>query len=110
MATQALTAVTLTAALKDPTLPVGEMIPVQATSIPAEVKRDAVRMLARIMAGYAPSYTRKRTSWTEVYGPLDTQGGCTFGCKLYARQQGATVRYAVHHSLTYGHSHSPNAR
>jgi len=101
---------TLAAAFKNPTLPVGEMIPVQAASVPADVKRDAERMLTQTMASYAPSYTRERTSWMEVYGPTDSQGGCIFGCKLYAKVQGATTRYAVHHALAYGHSHSPDAR
>jgi hypothetical protein len=101
---------TMEQAFRDPSLQVGEMIPVQASSIPADVKRDAERIIAKTIAGYASSYTRKRTPWMEVYGPLDTQGGCVFGCKLYTKMQGATVRYAVHHALTYGHSHSPNAR
>ena len=100
---------TLTAAFKDPKLPVAEMIPVQSASVPADVRRDAVTMVNRQAASHVPSH-RGRTSWMEVYGPLDTQGGCVFGCSLYARKRGVVVEYAVHHSLTYGHSHSPSAR
>ena len=102
-------AVSLTTALTDPTLPVGEMIPVQAATIPAIIRRDATRMVHRQAAAHVPSH-RGRTSWMEVYGPLDTQGGCRFGCKLYARKRGAVTVYGVHHALAYGHSHSPDAR
>jgi hypothetical protein len=101
----------MAAAFTDPALPVGRMIPVVASTIPADIRRAVARNVAAQVAVARPGTAHLAgRSWSEVYGPLDSQGGCKFGCKLYARRQGAVITYAVHHSLTYGHSHSPNAR
>jgi hypothetical protein len=101
----------MAAAFTDPALPVGRMIPVIAATIPADIRRSVTRNFdaQRAVARPGTAHLAGR-SWSEVFGPLDTQGGCRFGCKLYARRQGAVIAYAVHHSLTYGHSHSPNVR
>lgn len=98
----------LAVALRDPSLPVGTMLPVSAATVPTPLRRE--------------TNARATSGWSEVYAPMSARGewfgrewvnypeGCRFGCKLYARRQGATVRYAVLHSTTYGHSHSPSAR
>jgi hypothetical protein len=98
--------VTLAQAFTDPTLPVRTILPVQHATVPADWRRDATRMLRDRIS----RQVRSSMSWLEVCGPLESQGGCCFGCKLYARQRGAVVEFSVFHSLTYGHSHSPNAR
>jgi hypothetical protein len=76
-------------------LPVGVILPVAAATIPASFKA----LTRRNPDPYA------RTSWGEV-----AMTDCAYGCKLYARRQGAVTRYGVLHSLAYGHSHSPHAR
>jgi hypothetical protein len=101
--------VDMTRAFRDPALPIETMLPVRAATVPADVRRQGRRMVLDRAQAQARGF-RTRTSWTEVFAPLDTQGGCRFGCKLYARLQGATVRWAVCHSRTYGHSHSPDVR
>lgn len=52
--------------------------------------------------------TRRVTSstWQEVTGLLESQGGCQYGCKLYARKRGAVTQTAIFHSSTYGHPRS----
>ena len=45
------------------------------------------------------------TTWTEI-GLSD----CQYGCKTYARQFGAVIRYVVLHNLTYGHSLSEGSK
>ncbi len=93
-------AYTLARALKDPSLPVGVMLPVLARTIPAEIARDV-----------APgAWAAAGPSWTEAYAPMHWQGGCEFGCKVYARNIKGRTQFAVSHSLTYGHRHSPQAR
>jgi hypothetical protein len=99
---------TLARALRDPSLPVGTLLPVSADSVPLPLRRE--------------QSARADSGWREVYCPTTPHGewhgrtwveypqGCRFGCKLLARRQGAVVRYAVLHSLTYGHSHSPSVR
>jgi hypothetical protein len=63
---------------------VGVMLPLAAALVPADTKRHAAR--------YVSSF------WAEVEGT-----DCRYGCKVYARRQGAVIRYAVMHSRTYGH-------
>lgn len=52
------------------------------------------------------SWARRVTdrNWTEVCGLLESQGGCRYGCKLYARKRGAVTQTAIFHSSTYGHA------
>lgn len=93
--------VTLTRAISDPALPVGEMLLISAATLPRWVRQEAKRA------------TRGR-GWTEMYQPLKSlqspESGCKFGCKVYARRRGAVIEYGMVHSLTYGHSHSPKVR
>lgn len=65
------------------------MVSVAAASIPVEVRRRAAHNVG--------------PTWGEVYMPTGRDGECQYGCKVYARRQGAVTRYAVLHSSTYGH-------
>lgn len=93
--------ISLRTALSDPTLPVGEMLVIDSSTVPAWVKSEAKRNLPSV-------------GWSEMYQPMqslqDEHSGCKFGCKVYGRRRGAVIEYAVFHSLTYGHSHSPFVR
>lgn len=91
--------VPLVMALTDPRFPVGEMVHVTAESVPSWLRRDF--KAARTARGWAEAYQP-----TNQYG----EGQCKFGCKVYVRRRGAVREFAVFHSLTYGHSHSPNVR
>lgn len=99
----------LVEAFTDPGLPVGQMIPVRYATVPPAWRRDA-RALIRDEGVSRPAGRRARTGWLEVCGPLASQGGCRFGCKLYVRRRGAVIEFAVFHCLAYGHSHSPDSR
>lgn len=78
-------------------VPVGEMAPVWADSVPADIRRAAARFLR------PPGGMPGGSVWQEVAAPLSSQGGCDYGCKLYARRWGRGIRYAVYHSPVYGH-------
>lgn len=92
-------------AMTDPSLPVGKMLMVHAASVPRKFRN---------LDNYPEPV------WRELCAPMKLTHysvtgappipACEFGCKIYVRRQGATIRYAVLHSLTYGHSHSPNVR
>lgn len=79
-------------ALADATV-VNRAIPVAASTVPQETRRWATRTLA----------SGRHDGWLEVECLLSSQGGCQYGCKLYARTWGPTVRYAVFHTSSYGH-------
>lgn len=68
---------------------VNTILPIPASDLPDDVRRDAQRL-----AGSA---------WSEVYQPLSSREGCRYGCKVHMRRQGAVVRFAVWHSTSYGH-------
>lgn len=74
-------------------IPVGTMLPVAAATVPADIRRAAGEWVQHNTHG----------QWAEVACPLSSQGGCDYGCKVYARRWGKGLRYAVLHSRTYGH-------
>lgn len=91
---------TLKRALTDPDLKTGVMLPVLKRTIPIEAIKQA--------QPFKPDST-----WQELYLPTNqhNEGTCKFGCKVFYRSHPtAVVEYAVMHSLSYGHSHSPNQR
>jgi hypothetical protein len=68
---------------------IDKMVPVDYYSVPGEIRAHARR--------YATDKW-----WHEVAAPLSTQGGCKYGCKVYARRRGAVMEFAVRHSSIYG--------
>lgn len=82
---------TLRYALTGAGIPVGEMVGVWAETVPADIRRSA------------REWVRPDGSWSEISAPLSSQGGCQYGCKIYARRWGNGIRFAVFHSPTYGH-------
>lgn len=68
---------------------INKMVPVDYQSVPVEIRSHARR------------YANDKF-WHEVAAPLASQGGCKFGCKVYARRRGAVLEFAVLHSSTYG--------
>lgn len=78
--------------------PLDQMIPVRARSIRADT-RSTTRRRLHTGVNYATS-----GEWVEIGNASDVVGHmCRFGCKLFARQQGCVIRYAVMHSSIYGH-------
>ena len=88
--------------------PIDRMVPLTVTQVrelfrqpgPSRLSdvldaNDAIRHGRVVAARYG------QTQWVEVEGV--PRHVCQFGCKLYARQQGAVVRFAVFHSSVYGH-------
>ena len=94
-------AYSLVTAMSDAALPVDTMLPVLARTVDQGVVRD-------FTSGWLRGDLGK--SWREAYAPMGGAGSCTFGCKVYARRLRGRVQFAVLHSLTYGHSHSPSRR
>lgn len=84
-----MTARTVRGAMTRPGVPVGMMVPVLASSVPAAFRREAERLA--------------NTGWVELYGPSALEGACRYGCKVYAQRTRTGVRYAVLHAPSYGH-------
>lgn len=68
--------------------PIGEMILVEAVTIPQELRLQIHRRA-------------KGLGWFEIW--LPDKYGCRFGCKVHARRRGGRMEYGVFHSPTYGH-------
>lgn len=83
---------TVAQVMTDTSAPVDRMIPVAAASIEVGLRRLTQ---SRMKSGQYYYF-----GWDEVYQP---SRGCKYGCKVYARKQGAVIRYAVMHSSSYGH-------
>ncbi len=93
-----------------PTL-IDRMVPVTVAQVrelfrqPGPVRwtdlRDAIDANDAIRHGRFVAARYGQTQWVEV--ECLPRHVCQYGCKLYARQQGAVVRFAVLHSSVYGH-------
>lgn len=69
---------------------IDRMVPVRAESVPLPIRRVQA--------------FRATSSWSEVLCPSQSDMGCKYGCKVYARKRGCIVEFAILHATSYGHA------
>jgi hypothetical protein len=66
------------------------------------IQRTPVCIVGRDAAEIANTAKRAISQWGRGWHEVVMARECECGCKIYARQRGIRIEYALHHSSSYG--------